>query len=255
VTQFTVCILMYGDHVDLARRCLGSIVSTLDPAHVASIRVGLNEVCGETRRFVETSLARLPVDSLIYLPERNVMKYPLMRRMFWDTERPITTPHIMWFDDDSCITADRSWWARVADAATRAHQLGDVWTVWTRGNQSEGITAQPWYRGKPLLKRHKLRFATGGWWVLNTDVMRRANYPWPELRHRGGDSPLGEFMRQQGLTLAKFKDGLWINADNAGGNSKAARRGHDERPMWVDYSPGQPTRLDHHDFNCRVYRT
>jgi hypothetical protein len=52
------------------------------------------------------------------------------------------------------------------------------------------------------------RFATGGWWVANMDFLRRWDYPFKALHHNGGDSILGEVLRQQGLTPKHWAEGL-----------------------------------------------
>ena len=54
--DLSICALLYGGYYDLATRCLGSIsisgVSSVQK-DIQDIRVGLNEVCPDTRRYVE----------------------------------------------------------------------------------------------------------------------------------------------------------------------------------------------------------
>jgi len=255
VPGFTVCVLCYGDHTDLAQRCLGSISRTLDKQHVVDLRVGLNDVCPGTREYVFDVLRSMDLldPPLIYEPERNVHKYPLMRRMFYDKLRPVQSTHLMWFDDDSCITDGPDWWAKTWAKAQQYTMIGDIWYVPYRGH-TEWVRRQSWYTGKPFHKirgREAMKFATGGWWAAEFLPIRRWSYPWQELNHRGGDCSLGEMLNQQGYTLGKHKDGLWINADDRGKNSGAPRRGYDERPVWYDYRP-EPD-LSHHRFDYQVH--
>jgi hypothetical protein len=49
---FTVCVLLYGDHCELAMRCLTSLVANCDPDLVHSLRVGMNTVGNLTRQCV-----------------------------------------------------------------------------------------------------------------------------------------------------------------------------------------------------------
>lgn len=259
---FSVNVLLYGDHLALAQRCLDSILSRLDPAYVAEIRIGLNEVCAATKAYVLEQTAPLADMTLIYESAKNACKYPMMRRMFFDAERPIQSPYIMWFDDDSAIVGPPEvWWCGVYDAMARSDMLGDIWFMDAVGNQLAAVQAQPWYGGKKFRKnprrgRECFHFATGGWWCIRTDIVRKWNYPWPELKHNGGDRMLGELLHQQGLTLRQFNSGVWINADAEGRRSMAPRRGVStyRNPLWHDYVDGIRYDLSHQQFDCLVYR-
>lgn len=253
---FSVHVLLYGNYLKLAKRCLGSIIETRDNDLIGELRVGLNEVVPETRKLVIEGLKDLPFPVWIYECKKNALKYPLMRRMFYDPTRRITLPYIMWFDDDSCIVAgDKSWWTRVYMAIQQADMIGDLWRLQIQGNQAEGIKAQPWYQGVEIHPRgHMFRFATGGWWTIRTSLIQKCNYPWPELTHNGGDSTFGEVFRQQGLRLQAFKEGLWINADDSGKMSGASRRGVKKRVVWYDYDPRKKLDFSHHEFDVQVFR-
>jgi len=244
---FTVCFLFYGDHPALARRCLGSVARTLDPAFVTQLRVGLNAVCRETRDYVLSTLSDLPVPSLVYESSTNVWKYPLMRRMF---HRPsIVTPFTMWWDDDSYLdTTDESWWRAVYESAQMNDMIGEVWKMRFHGRVADGIKAQPWYTGKPFLRDANgdyMRFATGGWWCIKTRLLQKWDWPPLECRHNGGDYPLGELLRQQGLKLGQFNADLQINAGK--------RRGETTKLMWYDYHPDSDPDTSHHDFDVGIY--
>jgi hypothetical protein len=255
--MFSVQILFYGNHLHLAQRCLESIMHVADVQMIHEFRVGFNDVCDETRRYVCGRLAESGIPSLVYEPERNVMKYPLMRRMFHDPDRPIHPSWIMWFDDDSCLsTRDANWWRLVAVTLEnfQADMLGHIWVKRIEDNQHLGIQAQSWYTGKTVGPKYKMKFATGGWWVAKRDMILKHNYPWPALHHNGGDTTLGEMIRQQGYRLQNFDQFLWINADERGRHSKAARRGVQTKPVWHDFHPDFPIPdLSHHDFDIKVY--
>jgi hypothetical protein len=256
--NFTVCALFYGAHTPLARRCLDSIMASATSKHVKEIRIGLNSVSDETRNYVFTTVARLPIPCHIYEPteHRNVFKYPLMRQMFYDAERPITTPYIMWFDDDSCITTpSEQWFNGVAGHMGRADMMGDLWYYPFQGDTAKGVQAQAWYTGKPWKKfrgKPAIHFVTGGWWSAKTEIIKKWDYPFPELIHNGGDTLLGEMMRQQGYIVKDFKEGLWINADETGKRSSAKRRGASHMRLWYDYAPGRVPDMKHYDFEMKV---
>jgi hypothetical protein len=75
---------------------------------------------------------------------------------------------------------------------------------------------------KPGVKAPGITFATGGYWWLRTDVIRQLDWPDERLSHNGGDTLLGEAIRQQGWPFHKNNYGVKVNA--------APRRGLHEAP-------------------------
>ena len=248
--MFSVCILLYGDHPALAERCLKSIRDSANWPYIQDIRIGLNAVSTATRDVVHEIMRGAPVPRYLYEPEgsQNVLKYPLMRRMFFDDQRPLSS-YVMWFDDDSYIREkDRDWWVLVHTHAKQFPLVGSAWFLRAgfRPRQHAGIKAQPWYRGKPI--PHNPSFATGGWWTLWSSVIEEWNYPFPELHGNGGDSILGEMIRQLDLGWCRFNTGVAINAGDSGVESSSKRRGKTTAWPWQSYDPRQPADLRHHDF-------
>ena len=54
-------------------------------------------------------------------------------------------------------------------------------------------------------------FVTGGFWALRTQVIHQLDWPDPRLVQAGEDFLLAEALRQNGLTLGHFSDGIRIN--------------------------------------------
>lgn len=260
--MISVNVLLFGDYTALAKRCLGSIAESIDPGVVSDIRIGVNCIGEATQRYVLDFAARCPVRCLLYEPEggQNRLKYPLMRRMLYDAERPITASHVMWFDDDSFLTGwslagtTQKWWKLVSLEAERTALLGSVYTMTSPHPPAvaEAIAAQPWYTGLTMTPAYKPRFCTGGWWVARYELLKTWNYPFPELKHNGGDTILGELCRQQGERMQHFSLGVKINADEKGRESKAKRRGMQTARLWTDYVPGKVPDLRHQQFNLVV---
>lgn len=258
VNGFSVTAVLFGDHVDLAERCLRPLVSSLDPTLVKSVRVGLNAVGSPTRGYVRAALDAVAnrfngaIEPLLYnCGEHNRLKYPLLRKMLYDSQHPILTPFVMHFDDDTYQTSDdMRWWEDTYRFARReeADVMGSIYTMPARPKQLDAIRAQPWYNNRPLRPGHRFRFATGGWWVARTAVLRQFDWPFPEIKHNGGDTVLGELLRQQGLKLVQCRSGVRINADDRGCESKAPRRGVTMPPVWSDFDLSSGPSLDHHDF-------
>jgi len=266
--MFTVCAVIYGDYEPLARKLLESLKGN---RHVRDIRLGLNSAGPATREYVHSWAAdqfdRHPI--YIYQPKENanIGKYPLMRQMF---RHGNLADRIMWFDDDSYIdpSAGADWWDRADQVSRKATQVGAIHSIMQRARQHEVIVQQPWYTRKPLNGRHRFKFITGGWWIAKSDFIRKWDYPWPDLYHNGGDSILGELMRQQGKALSSFPGGQQCHCEscdkhnnkygapvvhiNVGG--RKGRRGigvRNESYVWNDGNPNPP--LDHQNFELEVY--
>jgi len=113
--------------------------------------------------------------------------------------------------------------------------VGSVYKTRLAGNQAGWIRAQPWFAGKE--PPAYVSFAQGSWWAIQTAVLQRFDWPLPGFKHRGVDVMLGELCRQHDLPLAHFRDGVWINANDAGVESAASKRGNTEHPIGFEYQP------------------
>lgn len=229
--MFHVCALMYGDHHDLASRCLSSIARLAVSPLVGDVRLGLNQVGKPTRAvvdgFIETMAdAGKAVHVYRHPANHNNLKYPTMRQMFYG-KVPLAADHVMWFDDDSCFTGKdpAAWLAKVSEMMRTATVLGSPYfqrKAWSPDVVAK-IEKEPWYGGESMAA--VVKFATGGWWTARRQFLAKWNYPFPYLWHNGGDRILGEVLRQQKEPLVAFREGLAINADEHGRESKAKRRG------------------------------
>lgn len=237
--DFTICVLLYGDYLNLAERCLRSIAETIRTQDL-NLRVGLNECGQRTKQWVKSWVP----PECIWESDTNIHKYPMMRQMFHGAN-PITTPYTMWFDDDSYLDSFKLhqigsgdyWLNRVERAMISSDMIGAIYTKSWEGNQPWWVQDQAWFKQKPVGGR-KGRFATGGWWTIRTEILYGWDYPWAALDHRGGDVMLGELCYQQGFRLNQFRDGVKINADGNGLECKSLRRGYDSVPIGYDYDPG-----------------
>ena len=228
--KFTICVLLYGDFPQLAERCLRSITETVSERDL-NLRVGLNAVSPAVRDWVH---AWVPENSITESAE-NIFKYPMMRKMLYDN--PVTTDYIMWFDDDSYLTgfkicdgADK-WLQLVEHAMVNADMIGSPYYIPWQGKQKEFVRQQPWYAGKDPDSGKHIKFITGGWWTIRTELLYKYDYPWLDLEHCGGDTMLGELCHQQGLRIHNFNTGIRVNADAAGAQGKSARRGNGFNPQ------------------------
>lgn len=262
--MFSVNVLVYGAHTGLAMRCLNSIVDTLDTAVAGELRIGMNAVSEQTRRFViDQVMPDCPVRCLVYEATRgmeygvNALKYPMMRRMLYDPQYPVTAcgaDRVMWFDDDSYVSSSLGFWPN-AHAEFSKHSasrpvMGRLYVPTYNWNEHElaAFAAQPW--GSTATPKHRPKFATGGWWVADLEFLAKWDYPFRELQHNGGDTVLGELLYRQGLSPHEYHKGVTINADREGRDARAERRGRTTaRPF---QNPG-PYKYDHHDFSVHTF--
>lgn len=230
--RFTICVLLYGNYPRLAQRCISSIINAV-PKDSCELRIAMNAVPQSVSDWVKTQQP-----DHVFEFEDNIHKYPAMRQMVHGVV-PIVTPYTMWFDDDSYVSdTSGNWLPLVETAMQSADMIGSLYMLNWIGKQRDFVKAQPWYTGKDPELRSKIRFATGGWWTMRTELLYRYNYPWPVLDHRGGDAMLGELCFQQDLRLRQFNTGVCINADDQGRESRSPRRGFDQRPVGHDFDPG-----------------
>lgn len=234
-----VCVLFYGQDdqcFKLAQRVLNAPMREL-AKHNVEFRFGFNAVGAETKAYVQEAIEHNFHGAMCIEPEENIFKYPIMRRMLH--ERPLRAPVTMWFDDDSCLAPNcdvARWLPRVLKLLDTYAMVGSLYRQRLLGGQAEWIKSQWWYNRKPI--QPYVKFITGGWWAIRSSALLRFDWPIPDLKHRGGDVMLGALCAQQDLPIAHFRDGVWINANDQGVESKAPRRGHNERPIGLDYRPG-----------------
>jgi hypothetical protein len=240
VSDLSICVLLYGDHRDLATRCLGSItlsdVSEIQ-SKVQDIRVGLNDLSRENEAYVNlwaakaSKACRFPIITYKRKGSKKPVKYPMMRRMFYDPKRPMGR-YLMWFDDDSYVVPRRDdphlWWLETIEQLEAGTDvIGQWWDMPIQGSQWDWIRLQPW-RDMSLPRPSKFSFPQGGWWSARTQFILLNNYPFRQLSHTGGDVMLGELCRHtkaRTTDVTADYDSVRINADESGDHSTSPRRG------------------------------
>lgn len=241
--KITVCVLCYGPHPELAKRCLSSILGTI-PQERLDLRVATNQVPAVTIEYLKT----LPITKL-YINSENRFKYPVMREMFWDPEQPIETNYIVWFDDDTW-TVKPQWIDDLCQTIVGNHPYGyrmfgnlmyhDI-SMYAKGGHRPDLwfKSGDWFKGKDFRARggqqetpngSVIDFAVGWCWSLATEAMRAANIPDPRLGHNGGDITIGEQIHQAGFAIKNWNRGKSLVACPA--REKGGRRGYSERFPW-----------------------
>lgn len=243
--KFTVFVLGYGEHLALVKRCLGSILDNAPSARI-DLRVALNQPSKPMLDYI-TGFDKKTV-TRVYLDHGDRRKYPAMREMFWDDSCPIETKYVLWFDDDSHVV-DKKWLVELGHVIVGNHPHGsrmfgckyihDLMGFRRRGFAPEKwFQAARWWQSKPLHLAKGARtgpngseivFASGGFWALATEVIRKADIPDARLNHNGGDITIGAQVHQAGFKVCDFARGkkpvCW---------SDAQRRGYHEAFPWSE---------------------
>jgi hypothetical protein len=230
----TIYILCYGDYLDLHRRLFESLKKYL-PKGVARVVVWGNQLSDASQKYVESAVTAFD-DRWVNLQPENVPKYTLMRELWHENEETIPrTPWTLWLDDDTHITSSDWWDKTMKYIKDHEHEnicyFGHIWFVHHLPGQWEFIEQSEWYRGVPTemmptrtknVKKPGVAFANGGYVWLRSDVLRQINWPDKRLVHNGGDSLLGEAVRQQGFPRFDYHHGVKGN--------DARRRGRSDKP-------------------------
>lgn len=233
-----VCVLFYGSDdycFKLAQRVLNEPMRELASLDV-DFRFGLNAVGDRTKQFVRRQAALFFKHARIVESDLNILKYPMMRQLF--AARDITAPFVVWFDDDSCFapqTCAESWLSRITAQMRVCALAGSVRKSRLVGGQADWIRAQSWYAGKEPIPY--VQFVSGSWWAASADMLRDFDWPPPDMRQKGAEVMLGELCRQHDLPIAHFRDGVWINANDAGVEAAAPRRQSEGAAVGADYLP------------------
>lgn len=241
--KFTVCVLCYGPHTDIAKKCLSSLLATVPPERM-DLRVATNEVAPATLDFLKT----LPISKL-YVNIHNKHKYPVMRDMFWDASKPIETNYIIWLDDDTWVVQPH-WLSDLAQTIIDGHPYGyrmfgnvmyhDL-SMYSKGGgrPDTWFRDASWYRGKFFRTRggqqetpngSVVDFAVGWCWALSTEAMRLADIPDRRLGHNGGDITIGEQIHQAGFMIRQWNKGKSLIACPS--REQGGRRGYSEKFLW-----------------------
>jgi len=215
--QFTLCALLYGDYPEMHRQFLTQLQATLPPGRV-EVRLGTNALGQTSQKLVQAALDEGWV-TCCYPSTSNRRKYPVMRHMFHDPERPLTTSYVIWLDDDTLFDVDAAWLDKLAQTIVTHHPHGArlfgplrFWDL--QPGQDLWIQQADWYRGRMFHDSSRVEtphgrrvmFASGSFWALHTAVMRQQNIPDFRLGHNGGDYMIGAQVHQGGWKMASFSD-------------------------------------------------
>jgi ADP-heptose:LPS heptosyltransferase len=222
MSPVTIAVLTYGDYTDLVSRCVKSIYDSVDTS-LFKLRLGLNAASSNTHKWVDSWL--LPKGNVqITRSDANIYKYPIMHRMFHDT--PLDTQWVIWFDDDSFVT-HMDWLKKLNGVIGMENPdvVGKRYFMHLHPGTVQWAQQAKWWRNKPLDTRGGRpisNFATGGWWAMKTEIIKRLDIPDPRLKNQG-DVEIGICNAQNNLKLCNYSYGITISgAKRRGASQKRA---------------------------------
>jgi len=223
-------VLFYGQYTDLHKRIIDSMRKYMPKEECRPV-FWANTVSDETLYMLYELSQEFEAAHVVNSAE-NVPKYKAMRQLYHGEHKPYA-PWILWMDDDTYIVKP-DWWKKTKaflQSDPMISYVGQKWYVHHADGQWDFIKAASWFKGKEPemvptktkgVKKPGIWFMTGGYVWLKTGVMKALNWPDQRLNHNGGDTLLGEAIRQQGLPRHHFDYGVMVN--------KAKRRGLSEAP-------------------------
>jgi len=232
--RITACICLfggapgnetYGDnkkYCDLHARLLRGLVKT-SPHDRIDLRIGLNAVGYATIQ--EIARAAKHINTRVYYPNENMMKYPRLRQMIHDDECPVQTQWVLVLDDDADFVHD-DWFGQLSEAVDEglvhgARCFGEKYRYRLSADNLKWHRSRPWWRGRKLHGLFQtVEFCTGGWWLMKTADLVELDWPDTALYHNGGDVALGSAMYQREWPLWDCKNLIDVH--------NTPRRGHSE---------------------------
>ena len=212
--SLTVFLLMCGHNDNIQRECLKEIVKTRALQHI-TLRVAAVNISENMKRI----LADAQADKVYwYSDERG--KYRIMRDMFWDSEAPITTEYVVWFDDNAFIR-DSSWIIKLKKEI-KAQKLPNVAMFGARmiykpesrvfSSFDKWAKTSHWYRtahwqtesGGVAPNGDCVHYCAGWFFALSTEALKNSNIPDKRLVHRYGDIAVGAQLHQNGYLVKDF---------------------------------------------------
>ena len=228
--KFQTYLLCYGDYSELHFNIINDILHHVPIDLQGYVSVWCNSVPQETL----TKLQMTPFQ--VYSYRGNLPKYKAMRRMFQDG---ITQPWVLWLDDD--MRLQDGWYNyvnKLIDGPDTVY-AGNYRVSNDLKDRENFVKHSSWYKNVPWkLYRDKpaFEYASGCYWFLRADVLKAIDWPDVRLSHCGGDSLLGEAVRQQGYSLTNTNSYtvLPLKAERRGISEHCAGT-HLYKPCGVDF--------------------
>lgn len=229
--KFSIAVLCYGPHPQLAYRCVSSLLPALNSPAVADVHLCVNAVVPATMTALRYAANQMTCPVFFHVAEENACKYPMLRQVLRNVYCPLGE-NLMWFDDDTIVAKPDQLFSST-QAQLDVHPVaGRRQRIQLHPNQAKWLNQQDWSKRQLPWTPVPVYFPAGGWWAAKTEFLLQHDWPHPLLYHRGGDVMLGVLLSKLGLTFG-VPDPMpvWINAAKPGEHHTQQRRGHDHQPL------------------------
>lgn len=206
--KLTICVGLHGNYLRFHQRLLDSLLSST-PGSRMDLRIALSGDSEETREYLASLKAAF---TLYELPDASG-KYAVMRRMFHDPDRPITTPYVAWFDG-FCQVRQSDWLNIVAETILKQQLPVGAYSATDRFYPEKlpyvgcspvdvhrWLASRSWHRGVPADQRGGIYYPQGWFFVVSAEAIRKCDLPDETARQTGGDVVMGEQLRQNGYRI------------------------------------------------------
>lgn len=236
--RVTIFALLYGDEVNLHRRCLTSICETVPPSRM-DLRVFGNQIGTATINFLST----LPI-SYMDLDSQRRRKVEAMRLAFQDAQHPIETSWLIWFDDVSFVRHGK-WLHTLAETIINQKAEDKVAILGPKLRHTVAAVGKDprrwfqnasWWRGRDLRNKlgadapngDQIHYVNSNFFALRTDTIQVCGIPDSRLTQSGSGIVIGEQLHQGGFKAKAFSDdGKFVQAEQSN-----AKRGYKEKYPW-----------------------
>lgn len=231
--MFDVLVCCYGDYVNIAKRCLDSVINL--SSQNLNIHVGLNECGADTKNYCRNLLDNNKITTLIE-SNININKDPMMRKLI----DCVNSDYFLWLDDDTFPTKE-GWDNLVLESLNKEYDVGGFTHVSNRNSYAgykNFLEKRPWFHSWEKYKSYKdsnlqndhIPFPIGFLWVGKTKYFLKNNFPDKYMIKKCDDMLLGEMIYQTDANFYHLGE-LWDYFDK----NTSPRRGfgESEQDGWI----------------------
>lgn len=231
--MFDVLVCCYGDYIDIAKRCLDSVIDLSSQS--LNIHVGLNECGLNTKKYCRDLLDNSKITTLIE-SNVNINKDPMMRKLI----DCVSSEYFLWLDDDTFPTK-KGWDNLILESLNKEYDVGGFTHVSNRNSYAgykNFLEKRPWFNSWEKYKSYKdsnlqndhIPFPIGFLWVGKTKYFLKHNFPDKYMVKKCDDMLLGEMIYQTDANFYHLGE-LWDYFDK----NTSPRRGfgESEQDGWI----------------------
>lgn len=207
-TKFSVVICTYGDHLNVIKTCLSSLVAMAKYRGQFDITVCCNSVSKGAADYLYGEYLSGRVNRIIF-SDKNVNKDQMMLAAM----ELIDTKFMFWLDDDT-VTVEKGWDEDVIDIISKEPNVAVVSKPWIYPKRTPQYIAflkeRPWYRHGSIsefdLRCSPVKCPVGWCMILNVDTLKQIGFPDRGMHHKNDDVLIVDALAQYGIPIRWFSE-------------------------------------------------